>query len=102
VFQIPDVPAGNYKLTLTVDNRPIPNTCGAGNAIGLGELKFTIPEILGGRSDEPFDLAVVGAKLSDTPRISTTAAELYGFHDWQFLLCCLRSMTVIVINLPDH
>lgn len=66
VFRIPDVPAGNYQLTVPVNNPPTPNACGAGTAIGKAVFEFTIPEIPEGRSDEPLQLGTVTATLFDT------------------------------------
>ena len=65
-FSIPDVPAGDYELTVPVNNPPVPNACGAGTAIGQAKLKFTVPPMPAERSDEPLDLGTVTATLFDT------------------------------------
>jgi beta-lactamase regulating signal transducer with metallopeptidase domain/peroxiredoxin len=65
-FNVPDVPAGVYKLRLPIDNPSSPNALGTGTAIGRAELEFTMPEVAEGRSDEPLDLGVIEAKLFDT------------------------------------
>src|SRR5690606_32101420 len=65
-FQIPDIPAGDYRLTVPVNNPPRPNSCGAGTAIGKAEFVFTIPPIQDGRSDEPLNLGAITAELFDT------------------------------------
>jgi beta-lactamase regulating signal transducer with metallopeptidase domain/thiol-disulfide isomerase/thioredoxin len=74
-FEIPDVPAGDYKLTLPVNNPPTPNACGAGNAIGRAELVFSVPEMPGGRSDEPLDLGTVEVTMFDTLDVGEIAPE---------------------------
>ena len=74
-FEIPDVPAGDYKLTVPVNNPPTPNACGAGSAIGRGELEFSVPEMPGGRSDEPLDLGAIEARLFDTLDVGEPAPE---------------------------
>jgi beta-lactamase regulating signal transducer with metallopeptidase domain/thiol-disulfide isomerase/thioredoxin len=65
-FDIPDVPPGDYRLSIPVNNPPVPNSCGAGSAIGMATYNFTVPELPGGRSDEPLDLGVIEAQLYDT------------------------------------
>lgn len=65
-FRIPDVPAGDYKLTVPVNNPPRPNACGAGSELGKAELVFTVPDITGSRSDDVHELGTVTAKLFDT------------------------------------
>jgi beta-lactamase regulating signal transducer with metallopeptidase domain/thiol-disulfide isomerase/thioredoxin len=74
-FNIPDVPAGDYQLVVDVNNPPVPNACGAGDAIGRAELKFTIPMMLGGRSDEPLDLGQITATLFDTLEVGELAPD---------------------------
>jgi beta-lactamase regulating signal transducer with metallopeptidase domain/thiol-disulfide isomerase/thioredoxin/DNA-binding beta-propeller fold protein YncE len=74
-FEIPDVPAGDYQLVVEVNNPPVPNACGAGDAIGRAELKFTIPEMRGGRSDEPLDLGEITATLFDTLDVGELAPD---------------------------
>lgn len=65
-FEIPDVPPGDYRLSIPVNNPPLPNSCGAGAAIGMATYNFTVPQLPGGRSDEPLDLGVIEAVLYDT------------------------------------
>ncbi len=47
-FEIPDVPAGDYKLTVPVNNPPTPNACGAGSAIGRGNSSSAFPRCRAG------------------------------------------------------
>ena len=63
-FTIPDVPAGDYQLRLSVEGPKNGNA--SGERIGWIEKDVTVPEIAGGRSDEPFDLGVVTAQMSPT------------------------------------
>lgn len=74
-FVVPDVPAGDYKLTIAVNNPRSPNTFGPGTAIGRAELTFSIPEMPGGRSDEPLDLGTVEATLFDTLDVGEYAPD---------------------------
>lgn len=74
-FQVPDVPAGDYKLMIPVNNPPTPNACGAGTAIGRAELEFTVAKMPGGRSDEPLDLGVITAELFDTLDVGEFAPD---------------------------
>lgn len=74
-FIIPDVPAGDYRLSVPVNLPPTPNACGAGNAIGRAELEFSVPEMPGGRSDQPLELGTIEAKLFDTLDVGELAPE---------------------------
>ena len=74
-FCIPDVPAGDYRLTVPINNPPTPNACGAGAAIGRAEHKFSMPDIPGGRSDEPLDLGTITAGLFDTLDVGEIAPD---------------------------
>jgi len=65
-FEITDVPAGAYKLRVPIANPPSPSAYGVGTEIGRAELEFTVPEVPGGRSDEPLDLGQIEAVLFDT------------------------------------
>ena len=64
-FRIPDVPAGDYKLRVRVINPPVPTQCGSGGD-RRGGTRTRIPAMPGGRSDEPFDLGELDAKLFPT------------------------------------
>ena len=65
-FEIPDVPAGDYRLRLPINLPPNPQGVGAGDEIGRAELVFNIPDMPGGRSDEPLDLGTIEAKRFDS------------------------------------
>ncbi|HEV3342117.1 MAG TPA: M56 family metallopeptidase [Pirellulales bacterium] len=75
-FVIPDVPAGDYRLTVPVSSPPTPNAYGPGKAIGRAVREFTVSGLPGcGRSDEPLDLGVLEAELFDTLVAGDTAPE---------------------------
>ena len=60
-FRIEDVEAGVYDLHISVNERPLaPHTVGlGGDLLGSARREVTIPEMAGGRSEEPLDLGVV-------------------------------------------
>lgn len=62
-FELPDVPAGDYVLSVPVHEPPEANEPGSGRMVGAAHLEFTVPEIPGGRSDEPLDLGVIEASM---------------------------------------
>jgi RNA polymerase sigma factor (sigma-70 family) len=50
-FVVPDVPAGDYRLSVS-SKAPAAQ-------IGRADIAFTVPEMAGGRSDEPLDMGVI-------------------------------------------
>jgi hypothetical protein len=54
-----DVPPGEYRLKLTYSADPIRGPNLSRERIATASKKFTIPEIPGGHTDEPFDLGVL-------------------------------------------
>ncbi len=59
-FRVDDVPAGTYRLTTWLTNRAVFElNAASGRRIANLEHFFTVPEMPGGRSDEPFDLGTV-------------------------------------------
>jgi protocatechuate 3,4-dioxygenase beta subunit len=62
-FRVEDVPAGAYRfgVTATSNDRPDPRF-GGGTIIGSARAEFTVPELPGGRSDEPLDLGTIEMK----------------------------------------
>jgi beta-lactamase regulating signal transducer with metallopeptidase domain/uncharacterized GH25 family protein len=73
-FRTEDVPAGTYLITIMAFKE------GGGQrgpmepmAIGNGE--FTIPEMPGGRSDEPFDVGKIDVKVMRNPQPGDLAPE---------------------------
>ena len=61
-----NVPPGDYRLQLTYSAHRIHGLGGSSQRIAYATKKFTIPEIPGGRSDEPFDLGVIRPELKKT------------------------------------
>jgi len=62
-FRIDDVPAGLYELTADAHMPAAGNQCGPGDTIGTATLAFTVPDMPGGRSDEPLDVGTAELKL---------------------------------------
>jgi beta-lactamase regulating signal transducer with metallopeptidase domain/peroxiredoxin len=64
-FRGEDLPAGDYQfsLNLTPPATTADRQCGFGNSIGSASMKFTIPEMPDGRSDEPLDIGEVPINL---------------------------------------
>jgi thiol-disulfide isomerase/thioredoxin len=55
-FRVEDVPAGTYLLSIQV-NAPVPGDRGGfGELLGSAAKEFTVPEMPGGRSDDPLDI----------------------------------------------
>ena len=57
-----DVPAGKYSLGLVFTAEPLSAAHRSPERFAIADAEFTIPEIPGGRSDEPFDLGVLKPK----------------------------------------
>lgn len=74
-FEIPDVPPGDYKLTITVNGPSTDRWGGPGQAVGRTSIEFSVPEFPGGRSDEPLELGVITAKLFDTLDVGELAPD---------------------------
>jgi len=74
-FEIPDVAAGDYRLRVPVNLPPDPQEKSTGDEIGRAELVFSVPEMSGGRSNEPLDLGTIEAKLFDVLDVGEVAAE---------------------------
>jgi peroxiredoxin len=65
-FRVDDLPAGAYRCTtyLTVLRRP-EFASASGRRISELEHFFTVPDMAGGRSDEPLDLGTIALRLSN-------------------------------------
>jgi beta-lactamase regulating signal transducer with metallopeptidase domain/peroxiredoxin len=74
-FRVEDVPAGTYELELPVNGPADPRFVGAGREIGQLKMSITVPEIPGGRSNEPLDLGTITAKLFDMIKIGDLAPD---------------------------
>jgi uncharacterized GH25 family protein/DNA-binding beta-propeller fold protein YncE len=63
-FRAPDVPAGDYKLTLQIDGPRVGGGFAGAQVIGEGAREFTIPPVPNAaESETPFDLGEVTATL---------------------------------------
>ena len=63
-FRVDDVPAGTYRLTTWLTSLAVFElNAASGRRIANLEHFFTVPEMPGGRSDEPFDLGTVTVSL---------------------------------------
>jgi beta-lactamase regulating signal transducer with metallopeptidase domain/protocatechuate 3,4-dioxygenase beta subunit len=74
-FHIDDVPAGAYELELTVNGSRDPRFSGPGREIAYLRMPVVVPDIPGGRSNEPLDLGTVTAKLFDAWRVGDLAPD---------------------------
>ena len=54
-FTAQDIPSGTYTLSVQIYS-PINDRCGGGDPVARASKDFYVPEMPGGRSDEPFDL----------------------------------------------
>ena len=59
-FRIEDVEAGTYDLVIVVDEPPHnPQDSPSHKALGTARREVIVPEMPGGRSDEPLDLGTI-------------------------------------------
>lgn len=58
-FRLDDLPAGPYVLGVTIQRPYNPADRRGGLALAAAHLNFTIPEMRGGRSDEPLDVGKI-------------------------------------------
>jgi hypothetical protein len=68
-FRTDDVPAGHYTLSVTAYGPPPNSRIYRGERIGMLSRVFTVPEIPGGRSDEPLDLGELKFEVIDKSRL---------------------------------
>ncbi len=64
-FRIDDIPAGRYELYVDALDQPEPDHHGPEKEIAWVLHTIEVPEIPGGRSDEPLDIGTVELKLPD-------------------------------------
>jgi peroxiredoxin len=72
-FRIDDVPAGKHTVKVSVNAGS--RFGGSDRAIGKLELAFTVPDMPGGRSNEPLDLGTIAAKLFDALKVGELAPD---------------------------
>jgi thiol-disulfide isomerase/thioredoxin len=73
-FRVDDVPAGDYDLNIVV-NEPLPgNQCAiGGDLLGSVTHKVNVPEMRGGRSDEPLDLGTLELAMARRVKVGDAA-----------------------------
>ena len=74
-FRIEDVTPGHYELDVDVNPAADPPFCGPGTRIGRVKVPVTVPEIPGGRTNEPLDLGTITAKLFETLKAGDLAPD---------------------------
>ncbi len=72
-FRLDDVTPGTYELTITVNARPDSQVFDPGNDLGSLRMSVTVPEIPGGRSDQPLDLGSLTVKLFEILKVGDLA-----------------------------
>ncbi|UCE47440.1 MAG: carboxypeptidase regulatory-like domain-containing protein, partial [Phycisphaerales bacterium] len=100
-FRTDDVPAGDYTISVIAFGPPPNQQTYRGERIGILSRAFTIPEIPGGRTNEPFDLgrlelevigksaltpSLIGKPLPDLSRLKIEPATLQA--DAKMILIC--------------
>ena len=73
-FRVDDVPAGDYQMSLSV-RRSDPRG-GMGDELGIGGVQFTVPEIPGGRSDEPLQVNPVNIVVLEKYKVGDPIYDL--------------------------
>ncbi len=58
-FCCDDVSAGEYRLTIRLQEAPLPGAFGPRATIGMYQQAVLVPEMAGGRNDEPLDLGTL-------------------------------------------
>ena len=66
-FRVEDVPAGDYRLEVSIQGRPPAAFDPDGRQLAPLKHFFTVPEMPGGRSDVPLDLGTVAMRLRSEP-----------------------------------
>jgi uncharacterized GH25 family protein len=84
-FRTDDVPAGDYTIVVSAYGPPPNSQSRRGERIGILSRAFTVPEIPGARSDEPFDLGeleleVIGKSALMPSLIGKPLPELNGMR----------------------
>ena len=64
-FRVEDVPAGTHEVIVRVYERPESAYSSYGDVSGSITMEFEVPEMPGGRSDEPLDLGTLELELRE-------------------------------------
>ncbi len=72
-FRVEDVEPGTYTLSVGIAQPPVGSTCGWGDSIGSATAEFTIPQIPGGRTDQPFEIPSVEFKQTKSVKVGDVA-----------------------------
>jgi len=68
-FRVEDVPSGQYELQISLFEKPKDGSSVYGPVIGTVNYDFEVPEMPGGRSDEPLDIGTVELKMEKPQRL---------------------------------
>ncbi|UCD52257.1 MAG: redoxin domain-containing protein, partial [Phycisphaerales bacterium] len=74
-FRVEDVPAGSYRLNVTVQDRPYGRPYGYGEVIGSLSHEFEVADMNEGRSDEPLDIGTLELKIMKRLKAGDAAPE---------------------------
>jgi peroxiredoxin len=74
-FRADDVPAGEYQANIVLTTASGNNTNRFLETIATGNLDFTIPEIPGGRSDDPLDIGTINLTAIKHLKVGDAAPE---------------------------
>jgi peroxiredoxin/uncharacterized GH25 family protein len=75
-FRVDDVPAGTYDLSITVNEPPVGNQCGiGGDQLGSVRHTFTVPEMPGGRGDDPLDVGTLELTMAKRVKVGDPAPD---------------------------
>ena len=98
-FTVPDVPAGEYTLSVRLSGQPVnwdrPE-------IGNATVDFTIPEMPNGRMDEPLDLGLITARLKPVLQAGDAAPEfaVAGMEGETVRMSDFNGKLVLLMFLP--
>jgi peroxiredoxin len=97
-FRVEDVPAGNYRFDVGLYNPPPPNTCGFGELLASAIRDVVVPEMPGGRSDQPLVVDSIQLQPSQIPKAGDAAPELSvaGLDGKTILLSDYRGKYVLI------
>jgi thiol-disulfide isomerase/thioredoxin len=79
-FRVEDVPADKYQLRISVHEPPVGRQCGFGELIGWVHHEFDVPEMPGGRSDEPLDIGALELEIAKRLKVGDPA-PLFEIED---------------------